>query len=115
MGLAFRRPAFTEEQLQLYQDCTYFSRKEILRLYRRFCSLGGGEIDRRAGDVSTRLSFVFLQDMPEMRQNPFKVSSPFYLLFFLSIHFFENCSRRLNYHTGATVRGLLYGRRRSEL
>lgn len=87
MGLAFRKPAFTEEQLQLYQDCTYFSRKDILRLYRRFCSLGGGEVDRRAGDVSTRLSFVFIQDMPEMRQNPFKVSSPFYLLFFLSIHF----------------------------
>ena len=74
MGLAFRRPAFTEEQLQLYQDCTYFSRKEILRLFRRFCSLGAGEVDKRTGDISTRLSFILIQEMPEMKQNPFKVS-----------------------------------------
>ena len=80
MGLAFRRPAFTEEQLQLYQDCTYFSRKEILRLYRRFCYLGAGEVDKTTGDISTRLSFILIQEMPEMRQNPFKVSSSYLFL-----------------------------------
>ena len=74
MGQSFRRPAFTEEQLRQYQECTYFTRKEILRLYRRFCSLGAGEVDRHAADTSTRLSFLHIQDMPELRQNPFKVS-----------------------------------------
>ena len=74
MGQSFRRPAFTEEQLYDYQDCTYFTRNEILRLYRRFCSLRPGTIDRRAADVSTRLSFLDVQAMPELRYNPFKVS-----------------------------------------
>ena len=74
MGQSFRRPAFTEEQLYDYQDCTYFTRNEILRLYRRFCSLRPGTVDRRAADVSTRLSFLDVQAMPELRYNPFKVS-----------------------------------------
>ena len=91
MGQAFfGKPAFSEEQLQLYQDCTYFSRKEILRLYRRFCSLGGGgAVDRRAADTKTRLGFLDIQDMSELRQNPFRVYN---LSLYLSL------SRQRNIH-----------------
>ena len=116
MGLAFRRPAFTEEQLQLYQDCTYFSRKEILRLYRRFCSLGAGEVDKTTGDISTRLSFILIQEMPEMRQNPFKVSSS---CLFLSPSPLMSNLKMFGYEkrfflAGATLRGVLNRRSRSK-
>lgn len=81
MEQMFKKAVFTEEDLNLYQDCTYFSRKDILRLYGRFCSLGVGQVDTLIADTSTRLSFEVIQDMPELRQNPFKVSYLFAFFF----------------------------------
>ena len=63
---------FDEKQLGLYQDCTYFTRKEILSLYRRFSGLNPEKINSRHANVTTRLSFAEVKDMPELRENPFR-------------------------------------------
>lgn len=91
----FHRP-FTDKQLNEYEECTYFTRKEILRLYRRFHALNPTRIDRKTGDVTTRLSFLDIQSMPELQHNPFKVSSYIqrYNLFSASYLVFRNASVR---------------------
>lgn len=63
---------FDEKQLSQYQDCTYFTRKEILSLYRRFSGLNPEKISPHKANVTTRLSFAEVQDMPELRENPFR-------------------------------------------
>lgn len=69
-----RQSIFREEELQEYEDCTYFTRREILRLYHRFRSLNPDKINGHAADVATRLSFKEVQCMPELKENPFKVT-----------------------------------------
>ncbi|XP_066587463.1 calcium and integrin-binding family member 3-like [Prorops nasuta] len=67
---------FSEEQLEDYQDCTFFTRKEILRIFKRFREMGDpGMIPRvmTSQDASTvRLPLSYLARIPELKENPFR-------------------------------------------
>ncbi|XP_043484171.1 calcium and integrin-binding family member 3-like [Leptopilina heterotoma] len=67
---------FTEEQLEDYQDSTYFTRKEILRIYQRFRDIGGSstvpEILTPLEASSLRIPFSTLDKIPELKENPFR-------------------------------------------
>ncbi|WAR00532.1 CIB3-like protein [Mya arenaria] len=51
---------FTEDQLEAYQDCTFFTRKEILRIFRRF------------REISPQRVPVNMRDGKSRRENPFR-------------------------------------------
>lgn len=63
---------FTEEQLEDYQDSTYFTRKEILRIYQRFRDIGGSsvvpEILTPLEASSLRIPFSTLDKIPELKR-----------------------------------------------
>lgn len=62
-----RESVFTQEQLEEYQDCTFFTKKEILHIHKRFrslCQAHHGE------DV--RLPVADILQLPELRVNPFR-------------------------------------------
>ncbi|XP_012270034.1 calcium and integrin-binding family member 3 [Orussus abietinus] len=67
---------FTEEQLEDYQDCTFFTRKEILRIHKRFREMGDpGVVPRtmtpqEAANLCLPLSN--LEKIPELKENPFR-------------------------------------------
>ncbi|CAK9799692.1 Calcium and integrin-binding family member 3 [Anthophora plagiata] len=67
---------FTEEQLENYQDCTFFTRKEILRIFKRFREMGDpGVIPRSmtSQQASTlRIPLSCLTRIPELKENPFR-------------------------------------------
>ncbi|KAL7287718.1 hypothetical protein TKK_0018106 [Trichogramma kaykai] len=67
---------FSEEQLEDYQDCTYFTRKEILRLYKRFREMADpGMVPRSMTPheaSSLRLPLEYLARIPELKENPFR-------------------------------------------
>ncbi|CAL1688525.1 unnamed protein product [Lasius platythorax] len=67
---------FTEEQLEDYQDCTFFTRKEILRIFKRFREIGdSGMIPRTMTPQqasSLRLPLSYLARIPELKENPFR-------------------------------------------
>ncbi|XP_014223929.1 calcium and integrin-binding family member 3-like [Trichogramma pretiosum] len=67
---------FSEEQLEDYQDCTYFTRKEILRLYKRFREMADpGMVPRSMTPheaSSLRLPLDYLARIPELKENPFR-------------------------------------------
>ncbi|CAB0035904.1 unnamed protein product, partial [Trichogramma brassicae] len=62
---------FSEEQLEDYQDCTYFTRKEILRLYKRFREMADpGMVPRSMTPheaSSLRLPLDYLARIPELK------------------------------------------------
>ncbi|XP_076750773.1 calcium and integrin-binding family member 2 [Xylocopa sonorina] len=67
---------FTEEQLEDYQDCTFFTRKEILRIFKRFRDMGdSGSVPRSMTprQASTlRIPLSCLTRIPELKENPFR-------------------------------------------
>ena len=63
---------FETEQIEQYSECTFFTRKDILRLYKRFSQLNPVKINSRIADVCTRLTFDEVLQIPELRVNPFK-------------------------------------------
>ncbi|XP_063995615.1 calcium and integrin-binding family member 3 isoform X2 [Diachasmimorpha longicaudata] len=67
---------FSEEQLEDYQDCTFFTRKEILRIFKKFREIGDpGVVPRSmlAGEASKlRIPLSCLEKIPELRENPFR-------------------------------------------
>nr|XP_050858212.1 calcium and integrin-binding family member 3-like isoform X2 [Vespula vulgaris] len=67
---------FSEEQLEDYQDCTFFTRKEILRIFKRFREMGDpGMVPRTmtSQEASTlRLPLSYLARIPELKENPFR-------------------------------------------
>ncbi|KAI6181972.1 Calcium and integrin-binding family member 2 [Aphelenchoides fujianensis] len=61
---------FTSQQLDEYQDCTFFTKKDILRLYKRFYALNPSKVgtnmqDNRASIIT--LTFEEVEKMPELR------------------------------------------------
>ncbi|KAI6182455.1 Calcium and integrin-binding family member 2 [Aphelenchoides bicaudatus] len=65
---------FSPTQIDEYQDCTFFTKKDILRLYKRFYALnpqkvGNNMQEGRAGIVT--LTYEEIEKMPELRENPF--------------------------------------------
>ena len=67
-----RQSVFQDEQIEQYSECTFFTRKDILRLYKRFSQLNPVRINSRIADVCTRLNFEEVQMIPELRVNPFR-------------------------------------------
>ncbi|XP_026474848.1 calcium and integrin-binding family member 2 [Ctenocephalides felis] len=66
---------FTEEQLEDYQDCTFFTRKEILRVYKRFREVSPEIVPKcMTGDepVTAKVPRDLMERLPELRENPFK-------------------------------------------
>uniref|UniRef100_A0A915JY70 EF-hand domain-containing protein n=1 Tax=Romanomermis culicivorax TaxID=13658 RepID=A0A915JY70_ROMCU len=66
---------FTREQLEEYQDCTFFTKKDILRLYKRFHALSPHKVPNNMQGNRTSivtLTFEELEKMPELKENPFR-------------------------------------------
>ncbi|XP_063699593.1 calcium and integrin-binding family member 2 [Culicoides brevitarsis] len=66
---------FTDEQLDDYQDCTFFTRKEILRVFKRFREMRPDHIPKRMvnGEASKlKIGRENIEALPELRENPFK-------------------------------------------
>ncbi|XP_043281676.1 calcium and integrin-binding family member 3 [Venturia canescens] len=67
---------FSEEQLNDYQDCTFFTRKEILRIFKRFREMGDpGMVPRSMTPqeaANLRLPSSYLARIPELKENPFR-------------------------------------------
>ncbi|XP_043543101.1 calcium and integrin-binding family member 3-like isoform X2 [Chiloscyllium plagiosum] len=67
-----KQSVFTEEQLDEYQDCTVFTRKEILRLYHRYHALAPEIVPRYFNDIADiKLPLELISEMPELKENPF--------------------------------------------
>lgn len=54
------------QQLEDYQDCTFFTSKEILHVHKRFQSL------RKPGNTGERLSMDEILQLDELKANPFR-------------------------------------------
>jgi len=67
-----RQSVFEEEHLEQYQECTFFTKKEISGLYKHFSALRPDKISPKRANVTTRLSFAEVQNMPELKENPFR-------------------------------------------
>ncbi|KAF7993072.1 hypothetical protein HCN44_005853 [Aphidius gifuensis] len=67
---------FSDEQLDNYQDCTFFTRKEILRIFKRFREIGDpGFVPKTMTSIDAaklRLPFSCLEKIPELKENPFR-------------------------------------------
>ncbi|XP_057318859.1 calcium and integrin-binding family member 3-like [Microplitis mediator] len=67
---------FTEEQLEEYQDCTFLTRKEILRIFKRFRELGDpGAVPKTMTPEQAsqlKLPLSCLSKIPELKENPFR-------------------------------------------
>ncbi|KZS03067.1 Protein CIB2 [Daphnia magna] len=66
---------FSEQQLEDYQDTTFFSRKEILRVHRRFRELQPELVPRTMSMEATRdlrLPKSLINTLPELKENPFR-------------------------------------------
>ncbi|XP_077989226.1 calcium and integrin-binding family member 2-like [Glandiceps talaboti] len=70
-----KQSVFTECQLETYQDCTFFTSKEIMTLYRRFHSLSPDLVpeDMKNEDESlVKIPYEDIITMSELQENPFK-------------------------------------------
>ncbi|CAN9506570.1 unnamed protein product [Ophioblennius macclurei] len=71
--MGHKQSSFSEEQLEAFQDCTFFTRKEILRLHGRYRELAPHLIPldfTKNPDVRIPLSLTVT--MPELKENPFR-------------------------------------------
>ncbi|XP_062926321.1 calcium and integrin-binding family member 2 isoform X2 [Mobula hypostoma] len=68
-----KQTIFTDEQLDAYQDCTFFTRKEILRLHGRYHEMAPHIVPMdytKEPDVTIPIQLII--NMPELKENPFK-------------------------------------------
>ncbi|OQR67001.1 calcium and integrin-binding family member 3-like [Tropilaelaps mercedesae] len=68
-------PKLTDEQLEDLQDCTYFTRKEILRIQQKFVELDPQNIPQvMTGDEGRTVEAPVdkIEKMPEFKENPFR-------------------------------------------
>ncbi|KAM7285962.1 calcium and integrin-binding family member 3 [Ixodes scapularis] len=66
---------FTDEQLEDYQDCTYFTRKEILRVQKRFRELDSQRVPEvMTGNEAHTIDVPMekIEKMSELKENPFR-------------------------------------------
>ncbi|RWS27614.1 calcium and integrin-binding family member 2-like protein [Leptotrombidium deliense] len=66
---------FTDQQLEDYQDCTFFTRKEILNVFQRYRELDSKRIPQvMTGDEAHTINMPMekLEKMAELKENPFK-------------------------------------------
>ena len=71
-----KQVTFSHQQLEAYQDCTFFTRKEILRVYQRFRELnpdlGPKDFQERSWAHKHKMAVQEAEAMPEFRENPFR-------------------------------------------
>ncbi|KAK3526020.1 hypothetical protein QTP70_012785 [Hemibagrus guttatus] len=68
-----KQTIFTDEQLDAYQDCTFFTRKEILRLHGRFHELAPHLVPMDyTNDPDVKVPLSLIVNMPELKENPFR-------------------------------------------
>ncbi|XP_014775000.1 calcium and integrin-binding family member 2 [Octopus bimaculoides] len=66
---------FSEEQLNAYQDCTFFNRKDILRVFGRFKELSPDTVPMKMTTkdaTSLKIPLELLEKLPEFKENPFR-------------------------------------------
>ncbi|KRX35358.1 Calcium and integrin-binding family member 2, partial [Trichinella sp. T8] len=66
---------FTREQIEEYQDCTFFTKKDIMRLYKRFYALSPGYVPgSMQGGATNAIAVPYeeIEKMPELKENPFR-------------------------------------------
>ncbi|GJQ65755.1 hypothetical protein Trydic_g11938 [Trypoxylus dichotomus] len=66
---------FTDQQLENYQDCTFFTRKEILRVHKRYREVKPDTVPKcMTGNepVSIRIPFENMEKLSELKENPFR-------------------------------------------
>jgi len=66
-----KNSAFTEEELQDYEELTYLTKKEVMMAWRRWNGLTKN-IDPITAK-GTRIASHTFQDIPELKHNPFKI------------------------------------------
>ncbi|KAJ8923801.1 hypothetical protein NQ315_010383 [Exocentrus adspersus] len=68
---------FTDQQLEDYQDCTFFTRKEILRVFKRFREVRPDLVPkqmRKDDAVNIKIPLEdCIEKLLELRENPFKM------------------------------------------
>ncbi|KAM4557324.1 calcium and integrin-binding family member 3 isoform X1 [Cyprinodon tularosa] len=68
-----KQTIFTAQQLDAYQDCTYFTRKEILRLFYRYRDLAPQLVPLDyTNQPDVKLPYELIGSMPELKDNPFR-------------------------------------------
>ncbi|XP_066485159.1 calcium and integrin-binding family member 3 isoform X1 [Tiliqua scincoides] len=68
-----KQTVFTPEQLDAYQDATFFTRKEILRLFHRYRDLAPQLVPPNyTNRPSVKLPYELISSMPELKDNPFR-------------------------------------------
>ncbi|XP_065166076.1 calcium and integrin-binding family member 2 [Atheta coriaria] len=66
---------FTEQQLVNYQDCSFFTRKEILRVHKRFREVRSDLVPTVMTEnqpVTVRIPLDSMEKLPELKENPFR-------------------------------------------
>lgn len=68
-----KQTTFTEEQLEAYQDCTFFTRKEIQQLHGRYRELAPHLVPLDyTNNPDVRIPLALIVTMPELKENPFR-------------------------------------------
>ncbi|XP_048723818.1 calcium and integrin-binding family member 2 isoform X4 [Caretta caretta] len=63
-----KQTIFTDEQLDAYQDCTFFTRKEILRLHGRYHEMAPNIVPMDyTKDPDVKLPIQLIINMPELK------------------------------------------------
>ncbi|KAL7980357.1 hypothetical protein Chor_014686 [Crotalus horridus] len=64
-----KQTIFTDEQLDAYQDCTFFTRKEILRLHGRYHELAPNMVPMDyTKNPDVKLPLQLIENMPELKK-----------------------------------------------
>ncbi|XP_066158839.1 calcium and integrin-binding family member 2 isoform X1 [Euwallacea fornicatus] len=66
---------FTDQQIVNYQDCTFFTRKEILRVYKKFKDMKPDLIPctmKKNEAYSIKIPVECLEELAEFKENPLK-------------------------------------------
>uniref|UniRef100_A0A2C9JUE4 EF-hand domain-containing protein n=1 Tax=Biomphalaria glabrata TaxID=6526 RepID=A0A2C9JUE4_BIOGL len=68
---------FSPQQLEAYQDCTYFTKQDIIRIFKRFKEIDPSRIQQSKMSnlhycQSETLPADKLENIPELRENPFR-------------------------------------------
>ncbi|XP_026851421.2 calcium and integrin-binding family member 2-like isoform X1 [Electrophorus electricus] len=68
-----KQTTFRDDQLDEYQDCTFFTSKEILRLHGRFRELAPNLVPLDyTNNPDITLTSCLITAMPELKENPFR-------------------------------------------
>ncbi|CAL1548695.1 unnamed protein product [Lymnaea stagnalis] len=67
-----KESSFTEVQLEAYQDCTFFNRKDILRVFKRFKTLVNMAPMTSNFGSPVKIALKTVENMTELRENPFR-------------------------------------------